>query len=62
MSAFDDVKTLVTEIKADINDLKNSLPTEGGLSSEQVTELKASLAEIAGLHTPTPTEPPAEPV
>lgn len=62
----DAVSGKLSEISSDIDDLRNALPAEGGLTAEEVATLSASLdalqakaGEVAEKHTPDTPEPEA---
>jgi hypothetical protein len=59
-AAIAEIVTLVDEVKADVADLLNRIPAEGGMSAAEVAEVKADLQalfvkaqDVADDHTPT---------
>lgn len=62
-------KQSVTNIRGDIQRIKDSLPAEGGLTADEVATLKADLTDLAGTadtldkeneETAPPPPPPIE--
>ena len=68
LAAVTAVSTTLDEVKADIATLISQLPGEGGLTAEQVAEVKTALEAVQAKATDAaddfpvpPTEPPTEP-